>query len=85
MLHVDFQAISMDEKIEADLAEISFERVLGIDPLEMVHHFGEAIDLGGLERQRLPHLAGGAAAAGLAVRGRVAAGRRRQGRAVRGD
>ena len=39
------------------------ERVGRIDELEMVHRLGQAIDLRHVERQRLPHLARGAAAA----------------------
>src|SRR5215213_3817135 len=39
------------------------ERVGRIDELEMVHRLGEPIDLGGIDRQRLPHLARSAPAA----------------------
>ena len=49
--------------VDADLAQVALERVLRIDPLEVVHHLRQPIDLRRLERQRLAHFARGAAAA----------------------
>ena len=49
--------------VEADLAQVALERILRVDPLEMVHDLGQPIDLHRLERQRLPHFPRRAAAA----------------------
>src|SRR6266508_2262116 len=50
-------------EVEADLAQVALERVLRIDPFEMVHDLREAIDLRGLERQHFADVTRGAAAA----------------------
>ena len=50
-------------EIEADLAQVARQRFLRIDPLEMIHHFREPIDLRRLERQYLADFARGAPAA----------------------
>src|SRR4051812_44046231 len=49
--------------LEANLAKIAVERLLGIHPLEMIHDLCEPIDLSRFERQHLSHFAGGTAAA----------------------
>ena len=49
--------------VEADLAQVALERLLRIDPLEVVHHLRQPIDLRRLERERLADFARGAAAA----------------------
>ena len=49
--------------VETDFAQVSLERFLGIDPLEMVHDLGQPIDLLGLEREHFANFARGAAAA----------------------
>ena len=57
-------------EVEADVAQVALERLLRIDPLELVHHLREPIDLRRFERQRLADFARGAAAAiGDDVRG----------------
>ena len=43
--------------------QVACERVGRIDELEVVHRLGEPVDLGRINRQRLPHLACGAPAA----------------------
>src|SRR3982751_6462869 len=49
--------------LEADLAKIPVERLLGIHPLEMVHDLCEPIDLRRFERQHLSDFPGRTAAA----------------------
>ena len=49
--------------IDADVAQVALERVLRIDPLELIHDLREPIDLRGLEREDLPHFARRASAA----------------------
>ena len=44
-------------------ARLRVERLARIDELEMVHHLRELVDHAGLDRERLPHFARGAAAA----------------------
>ena len=48
--------------VETDLAQVSLERFLGIDPLEMVHDLGQPIDVLGLEREHFANFARGAPA-----------------------
>ena len=43
--------------------EVAAERLVRVGELEVVHHLGEPVDLVFVQRERLPHLARGAAAA----------------------
>ena len=43
-------------EVETDLAQVSLERFLGIDPLEVVHHLRQPIDLLGLRARALCQL-----------------------------
>ena len=49
--------------IDADLAQVALEGIFRIDPLELIHDFGEPIDLASLERKRFANFACRAAAA----------------------
>ena len=44
-------------EVDADLAQVALQRFFRVDELEMVHHLGEAIDVGRLHRQDLADLA----------------------------
>ncbi len=50
-------------QIQADRRQVARQRVGRIGELEVVHHLREAIDLLGVEAERLPHFARGAPAA----------------------
>ena len=43
--------------IDAGVVQVALERLLRIDPLEVIHDLREPIDLIGLERKGLPHFA----------------------------
>jgi hypothetical protein len=44
-------------KVETDFAQVALERLFRVDPLEMVHHLRQPVDLRRFERQRLAHFA----------------------------
>ena len=50
-------------RVDADVPQVALERVLGIDPLEVVHHLRQPIDLRLSSDSDLAHLARGAPAA----------------------